>query len=545
MNDISYLFVFFTLLLLAAPFTGYYMAWILEAKSLPTEKTVFRYLGLENPKGQEPKEYLKSLIVFHLIGGVLLFLILSFQDKLPFNSLKLSGMDWDLALNTAISFITNTNWQAYSGESQLSYFSQAVGLTPQNFVSAGVGIAVLAFAGRAIASTTKQEFGNFWQDLYRSVFFILLPLSFILAILLLSQGVVQSFADTIQTSGFDGNPVFIPLGPVASQVSIKQLGTNGGGFFGVNSAHPFENPTPISNFLELFSILFLPAASVFLYGKAVGSFRHAWVVFFVMLALILLGWAVVYISEIGSVGYWEGKETRFSLAESSLWLSATSAASNGSVNSMHDSYSPLAGGVALFQIMIGEVIFGGVGAGMYGMLLFLVLTVFLSGLMTGRTPEYLGKKIESYDIKCVLVGILSPTVCILIGSAVTLMIDSGYSAKGPHALSQVLYAFSSASGNNGSAFAGFGADTVWGNLALGFCMLVGRFSVIASVILLTGNMGAKKTTEKGLGSFRTDSLLFGGLLLSVILIVAGLSFFPVLSLGPILEQILLSNGKLF
>jgi len=545
MNEISYLFLYFTLLLLAAPFTGYYMARILEAKSLPSEKWVFRYLGLGNLQSQTTKGYLKSLIVFHLIGGVFLFLILFFQNQLPLNSLRLSDMNWDLAFNTAISFITNTNWQAYSGESQLSYFSQMVGLTPQNFLSAGVGISVLAFAGRAISSITKQEFGNFWQDLYRSVFFILLPLSIVLAVILLSQGVIQSFADTIQSMGFDGKPTSIPLGPVASQVSIKQLGTNGGGFFGVNSAHPFENPTPISNFFELFSILFLPAASVFLYGKSVGSFRHAWIVFFVMFGLVLLGWAVVYISELGSQVVWEGKETRFHLVESSLWLSATSAASNGSVNSMHDSYSPLAGGVAMFQIMIGEVIFGGVGAGMYGMILFLVLTVFLSGLMTGRTPEYLGKKIESYDIKCVLVGILSPTVCILIGSAITVMIGSGYSAKGPHALSQVLYAFSSASGNNGSAFAGFSADTLWGNLALGVCMLIGRFSVIVSVILLTGNMGKKKTTEGGLGSFRTDSLLFGTLLIGVILIVAGLSFFPVLSLGPILEQILLTSGKSF
>ncbi len=545
MNEACYAIFYFCLLMFISPFAGYYMARILDAKTLPTERFVFSFLGKQLEGSQNAKDYLKSLFLFHILGGGFLFSILLFQNYLPLNPLQVKGLHWDLALNTAVSFITNTNWQAYSGESQLSYFSQMLGLTPQNFLSAGVGISVLAFVSRAVSSSQKKEFGNFWRDLYRSIFYILLPLSFLLAVLLMSQGVVQTFSPYASGVGFEGANVTIPLGPAASQIAIKQIGTNGGGFFGVNSAHPFENPTPLSNFLELFSILFLPAACVFLYGKITGSFRHAWVIFFVMLSFLLLGWFVVYQSELTSSSVWEGKETRFNLTESSLWLSATSAASNGSVNSMHDSYSPLAGGVALFQIMLGEVIFGGVGAGMYGMFLFLILTVFLSGLMTGRTPEYSGKKIESYDIQWTLIGILAPTVCILIGSAITVLLDTGYSAKGPHALSQILYAFSSASGNNGSAFGGFTADTKWANLSLSICMLVGRFSTITSVILVASHLGGKITAEDGSGSFRTDTVLFGGLVFGILLIVAGLSFFPVIALGPVLEQILMNQGKLF
>lgn len=545
MVELLYFPFYLGLLIFISPFVGYYMAFILNAKSLPFEKQVFQFLFSGSPPSQTPKQYLSSLSLFHLLGGGILFSILKFQNFFPSNPLNLLGMDWDLALNTTISFITNTNWQAYSGESQLSYFSQMVGLTPQNFLSAGVGISVLAFVGRAIVSTKSNRFGNFWMDLFRSTFYILLPISFFVSILLLGQGVIQSFEPPIQSFGLDGISENIPMGPVASQVAIKQIGTNGGGFFGVNSAHPFENPTPISNFIQMFSILFLPASCVFLYGKITNSFRHVWVIFFVMLSFLILGFIGVYISEQNHLGFWEGKEFRFSLTESSLWLSTTTAASNGSVNSMHDSYSPLAGGIAIFQMMLGEIIFGGVGTGMYGMFLFLILTVFLSGLMTGRTPEYFGKKIGSYEIKWTLFGILSPTVCILLGSAISILLESGYTAKGPHALSQILYAFSSAAGNNGSAFAGFSADTVWGNLSLGISMLVGRFSVIYSVILVAGSLGGKITTVSFDGNFRLDTVLFGVLLFSVILIVCGLSFFPVLALGPILEQLLINQGVFF
>ncbi|MCG6141294.1 potassium-transporting ATPase subunit KdpA [Leptospira mtsangambouensis] len=545
MVELLYFPFYLGLLILVSPFVGYYMAFILNAKSLPLEQITFKFLFSDTPPSQTPKQYLNSLVLFHFVGAVILFLILKFQNYLPYNPLQITGMDWDLALNTTISFITNTNWQAYSGESQLSNFSQMVGLTPQNFLSAGIGISVLAFVSRSIVSAKTNRFGNFWQDLFRSAFYILLPISFFVAILLIAQGVIQSFQEPVLSLGLDGVSETIPMGPAASQIAIKQIGTNGGGFFGVNSAHPFENPTPISNFIQMFSILFLPASCVFLYGKITNSFRHVWVIFFVMLSFLVLGFAAVYISEWNFPGNLEGKEFRFSLTESSLWLSTTTAASNGSVNSMHDSYSPLAGGIAIFQMMLGEIIFGGVGTGMYGMFLFLILTVFLSGLMTGRTPEYFGKKIGSYEIKWTLFGILSPTVCILIGTAITIFLESGYAAKGPHALSQILYAFSSAAGNNGSAFAGFAADTLWGNLSLGFSMLVGRFSVIYAVILVGGSLGGKVTTMSFDGNFKLDTPLFGVLLFSVILIVCGLSFFPVLALGPILEQLLISKGIFF
>lgn len=543
MVELLYFPFFIGLLILVSPFFGYYMAFILNAKVLPGEAIFNRFLYSGEPTSQNAKQYLQSLFWFHLLGGGFLFLVLRYQNILPLNAMKIEGMDWDLALNTTISFITNTNWQAYSGESQLSYFSQMVGLTPQNFLSAGVGISVLAFVSRAIVSSSEQKFGNFWQDLFRSTFYILLPVSIIVAILLISQGVIQTFNEPLSILGTDNQP--IPLGPAASQIAIKQLGTNGGGYFGVNSAHPFENPTPISNFIEMFSILFIPASCVFLYGKITNSFRHAWVVFFIMLSLLIIGFFAVFFSEWNYPGFWEGKETRFSLTESSLWLSATTAASNGSVNSMHDSYSPLAGGIAIFQMMLGEIIFGGVGTGMYGMVLFLILTVFLSGLMTGRTPEYFGKKIGSYEIKWTLFGILAPTVCILIGTTITIFLNSGFTAKGPHALSQILYAFSSASGNNGSAFAGFGADTLWGNLSLGFCMLVGRFSVIYAVIVVAARLGSKITTKSSEGNFRLDTVLFGVLSFSVIVIVCGLSFFPVMALGPILEELMMRSGIFF
>ncbi|TGL63924.1 potassium-transporting ATPase subunit A [Leptospira ognonensis] len=545
MDELFYFPVYFGFLILLSPLFGYFMAYLLNAKSLPGESWILSFLFSGAPKEQTSKEYLKSLFTFHLLLGVFSFLILRFQNRLPLNPIHLPGMNWDLALNTCISFLTNTNWQAYSGESQLSYFSQMVGLAPLNFLSAGVGLSVLMFVGRAISASSESVFGNFWRDLYRSVFYILLPLSVIIAFLLVGEGVVQTFLDPVVINGISGNVQTIPLGPVASQVAIKQLGTNGGGFYGVNSAHPLENPTPISNFIQLFAILLLPGSCVFLYGKLVGSFRHAWTIFFVMLLSITLAFTGAYLSENTGASAWEGKETRFNLVESTLWMTATTAASNGSVNSMHDSFSPLAGGIGLFQIMLGEVIFGGVGAGMYGMFLFLILTVFLSGLMTGRTPEYLGKKIGKFEIKWTLVGILAPTFCILIGTVVSIFLKSGYSAHGPHALSQILYAFSSASNNNGSAFAGFSADTLWGNLSLGFSMLIGRFVVIASVIFVSSSLGKKIKAEASEGNFKTDTALFGILLLSILLLVCGLSFFPVIVLGPIFEHILMLNGDLF
>jgi K+-transporting ATPase ATPase A chain len=477
-----------------------------------------------------------------------------FQQYLPLNPQKLPNVEFLLALNTAISFVTNTNWQAYSGETTLSYFVQMAGLTVQNFASAAAGIAILLALSRAISFRKGTTLGNFWVDLTRTVLYLLLPLAIILSIILISQGVVQTFSSYAVAKTIEGAQQVIPLGPAASQIAIKQLGTNGGGFFGVNSAFPFENFTPFSNFLQVLSILLIPASLVFTYGRMLGNKKHAWMIFGVMMFVFISGVTFSYWSEVSASSTYhtsqlmEGKEARFGVFNSILWSVATTVASNGSVNAMLDSLSPLSGFVTLLNMQLGEIIFGGVGSGLYAMLLFILLTVFISGLMVGRTPEYFGKKIESYEIKWAIIGILIPSVVVLFFTAIGATTNPGLASilnKGPHGFSEILYAFSSGAGNNGSAFAGLNANTVFYNVMVSIAMLLGRFGVIIPVLAIAGNLVKKNIAPDTAGTLRTDNPLFAFLLLSVILIVGALTFFPALSIGPIIEHFLVQSGTTF
>ena len=429
-----------------------------------------------------------------------------------------------------------------------------MGLTVQNFVSAATGIAVLLALIKGISRRSSATLGNFWVDLTRSTLYVLLPLSILFSVVLVGQGVVQNLNsyETVQT--LQGAEQVIPMGPAASQIAIKQLGTNGGGFFNANSAHPFENPTPFSNFLEMLAILLIPAALTYTYGKMVGSTRQGWTIFSVMLIMLLVGLGISLYAEyaanpvFGQLSSMEGKETRFGITNSVLWSTSTTAASNGSVNAMHDSLSPLSGMVAMINIVLGEVIFGGVGAGLYGMIIFVILTVFIAGLMVGRSPEYLGKRIEAFEVQMAILAVLAPSMVILLFSALASVTDGGLSSlnnAGPHGFSEILYAYSSAGGNNGSAFAGLNANTLFYNLTLGLGMLIGRFGVIIPVLAIAGNMAGKKITPPSAGTFHTDNWLFAGLLIATILIVGGLTFFPALSLGPIIEHLLMNKGITF
>lgn len=553
--EIIQVILFFFLLTGLTPLLGNFMSKVFSGEKhfmLPVfgglEKLIYRISGINPQEETNWKTYTFGLLIFNAMGLLVVFLIQLTQSWLPLNLENLPNVSWHSALNTAISFSTNTNWQGYAGETTLSYLVQMIGLTVQNFVSAATGMAVLLALIKGISRRSSATLGNFWVDLTRSTLYVLLPLSILLSIVLAGQGVVQNFKSyqTVQT--VQGAEQVIPMGPAASQIAIKQLGTNGGGFFNANSAHPFENPTPFSNFLEMLSILLIPAALTYTYGKMVGSTRQGWTIFAVMLVLLLVGLFVSLYAEYavnpmgGQLSSMEGKETRFGIANSVLWSTSTTAASNGSVIAMHDSLSPLAGMVAMINIMLGEVIFGGVGAGMYGMIVFVILTVFIAGLMVGRSPEYLGKKIEAFDVKMAILAILAPALVILIFSAwasVTPMGLSSLNNSGAHGFSEILYAYSSAAGNNGSAFAGLNANTLFYNLTLGLGMLIGRFGVIIPVLAIAGNMAGKKITPASSGTFHTDNWLFAGLLTAVILIIGGLTFFPALSLGPIVEHLML------
>ncbi len=553
--------LYFGLLIILTPLIGGFMAKIFTGEKTwltpvltPVEGFIYKLSGVDDREEMSWKQYACALLVFNLLGFLAVFILMLTQAALPLNPQGVTGTSVLLALNTAVSFMTNTNWQAYSGEAALSYLTQMVGLGVQNFVSAATGIAVMVALARGIARKQGTSVGNFWVDLTRSTLYILLPLSLLLAIILISQGVVQSFGSYVQTTTLEGRSQMIPLGAAASQIAIKQLGTNGGGFFGVNSAHPFENPTPFSNFLQVFSILMLPAALTYTYGKIVGSVKQGWTLFAAMLVvlLIVLGvslWSETqYNSVLQTAHQMEGKEQRFGVANSMLWGMTTTVASNGSVNAMHDSFSPLAGGMAMLNMMLGEVIFGGVGAGMYGMLMFVVITVFIAGLMVGRTPEYLGKKIEAFEVQMAMVAILAPSAVILIGTMIAVLIPQGLSSlnnQGPHGFSEILYAFTSAAGNNGSAFGGLTVDTPFYNIALSLGMLIGRFGVILPALAIAGSLVGKKYTPPSLGTFPTDKPLFVVLLLAVIGIVGALTFFPALSLGPIVEHLLMNSGKIF
>ena len=514
----------------------------------PVEKCIYRVIGVPDENEMSAKKYAVSVLVFSAIGFVLLFLILLLQQILPLNPEHLKSVDWALAFNTAASFVSNTNWQAYSGESTMSYFSQAIGLTVQNFLSAGVGIAVLFALIRGFTSKSRQAVGCFWHDLTRCVLYILLPLSFVLAIVLVSQGVVQTLSPyTDVTALQSGTSQTIPLGPAASQIAIKQLGTNGGGFFGANSAYPLENPNTVSNLLELMSILLIPAALCISFGKAVKDSKQGRTILTTMLIFFVAALAAVNISEIygasayagvASAGNMEGKEVINGVGSSALWGTATTAASNGSVNSMHDSFTPLGGLVLMFLMQLGEIVFGGIGSGLYGMIAFVILTVFIAGLMVGRTPEYLGKKIAPFDMKMVCLIILAPPLLTLLGTAVCVMLPQAavwLTNPGAHGFSEILYAFSSLANNNGSAFGGFAANTAFTNIAGGIIMLAVRFIPMTAVILLAGNLAGKKTVTASEGTLSTSNAMFAGLLIAVILIIGALSFLPALALGPVAD----------
>ena len=559
--DVLQIIFFVIALITLAPTLGAWLGRVFEGERTllsPVlgwlENLTYKISGVDRKEEMTWKTYLKALVAFNFLGFLAVFVLQLTQSILPLNPQNFPNVSWHSALNTAISFMTNTNWQGYAGESTLSNFTQMIGLSVQNFVSAATGIAVFLALTRGIVRKNSTTLGNFWVDLTRSTVYVLLPFSLVLAVALVGQGVVQNFSDFKEITTLEGAKQVLPMGPAASQVAIKQLGTNGGGFFSANSAHPFENPTPLSNFLQMLAILLIPAALIFTYGKLVGSQRQGWTIFMVMFAV----WFATLLGSLASeyatnpifnlAAIMEGKETRLGVTNSLIWSTVTTAASNGSVNAMHSSLSPLAGGIAMFNIMLGEIIFGGVGAGLYGMLLFVLLTVFLSGLMVGRSPEYLGKKIEAFEMKWAILGILGPCAVVLTGAAISSVLPVALSSltnKGPHGFSEILYGFASAAGNNGSAFAGLNANTVYYNLTLGLAMLIGRFVVIVPVLAIAGNMVKKKVSPPSAGTFATDTPIFGALLIGVILIVGALTFLPALSLGPIVEHFMMIKGQSF
>jgi potassium-transporting ATPase potassium-binding subunit len=553
--------LFSGLFLCLTPILGIYIANIFTGKSIAAhrilgwlENLCYRMGGINPQEEMSWINYGKALLLFNFLGFITLFFLQLIQEYLPLNPQNFSDVPWSLAFNTAMSFTTNTNWQAYAGETTMSYLTQMLGLTSHNFLSAATGMAALMALIRGLTRKTVETIGNFWADLVCTVVYLLLPLSILLSIVLVSEGVIQTFSPYVEVKTLENAVQTIPLGPVASQVAIKQLGTNGGGFFNANSAHPFENPSAASNFLEMLAILLIPAASVYAYGIMIGSKKHAWLLFFVMFTLWAGGTALASYSEhlhdpvIDAYPLLEGKETRLGITNSLLWTVSTTGTSNGSVNAMISSLSPLAGGVALFNIMLGELIFGGIGVGLCSMIMFALLTVFLSGLMVGRTPEYLGKKIEKREMQWVVLAVLMPGAMILAGAGISSVLPealSSLSNQGPHGLSEILYAFSSAAGNNGSAFAGLNANTKYYNLSLGLVMLVTRVSIILPSIAIAGLLARKKIAPQSIGTFSTNTILFAILLIGVILIIGALTFFPALTLGPIVEHLLMLEGKSF
>jgi K+-transporting ATPase ATPase A chain len=554
----------------------------------PVERLLYRLTRVDEEHDMPWTEYAFSMLLFSAVSMLVLYLIERMQQILPLNPQKFAGVGPDLAFNTAASFTTNTNWQNYGGEATMSYLTQMAGLAYHNFTSAAVGIALAIAFIRGIARREKDTIGNFWVDLTRTTLWVLLPTCIVYALFLVSQGVVQNLrpydtvklvepqqvqkvADGKPVVGPDGKPVMdtvtdqvIAQGPVASQEAIKMLGTNGGGFFNANSAHPFENPTPLSNYVEMISIFVIPAGLTYTLGRMTGSQRHGWAVWAAMAVLFVAGVTTAYWAEskgnpllkgvdqraslTQSGGNMEGKEVRFGIADSTLFATITTDASCGAINSWHDSYTPLGGMVPLANIMLSETVFGGVGAGMYGILIYVVLSVFIAGLMVGRTPEYLGKKIESYDVKmAMLVTLVFPLVILVLTgiSSVAGFGTSSISNPGPHGLTQILYSFTSQAGNNGSAFGGLNGNTPWYNIAGGMTMLVGRFFMILPMLAIAGNLAKKKYVPPSLGTFPVTTPLFSVLLVGVIVIVGALTFFPALSLGPILEHLLMHAGKTF
>jgi len=547
----------------------------------PVERLIYRLCGVDENQEMRWTEYGAAMLLFSAVSLILLYLIQRTQHWLPLNPQHVGNVPSDLAWNTSVSFTTNTNWQAYVPETTMSYLTQMAGLAYHNFASAAVGIALAIALIRGIARRESGTIGNFWVDLTRCFLWVLLPVCLGGSLVLVSQGAVQNLKpyataqlldpQEVQTQGADGKTVtqeitqqMIPLGPVASQEAIKMFGTNGGGFFNANSAHPFENPTPLSNFFEMFLIFAIPSGLTYTLGRMTGSPRHGWAVWGAMAALFLAGVTVVYWAEargnsqfsgvdqaataLQPGGNMEGKEVRFGIANSALFATATTDASCGAVNGMHDSFTPLGGMIPLINIMLGEIIFGGVGSGLYGMLIFVILAVFIAGLMVGRTPEYLGKKVEAFDVKMAMLSVLVTSVTILVLAAIAVVTKfgiAGISNPGPHGLSQILYAYTSAAGNNGSAFGGLNANTLWYNTSTAIAMLLGRFFVVIPILAIAGNLAKKKTAPASLGTFPVTGPLFTVLLVSTIVIVGALTFFPALSLGPILEHLFMLSGNSF
>jgi K+-transporting ATPase ATPase A chain len=532
----------------------------------PIERAIYKICRIQSEQEMKWTVYSGAMLMFSVVSMLTLYSIMRLQNMLPFNPAALLGVPVDLAFNTAASFTTNTNWQAYSGESTMSYFTQMAGLAFHNFASAATGLAVAVALVRGLSRSSAQTLGNFWTDLVRGCLYILLPLCVIGTIVFVSQGVIQNLSPYLTVTTVECAKQVIPMGPVASQEVIKQLGTNGGGFFNANSSHPFENPNALVNFLEMFFIFMIPAALTYFFGRMVKDQKQGWAIFAAMSLLFFAGLFVTYSAEqagnpmltkIGvdqqasatqSGGNMEGKEVRFGIANTAIFATATTDASCGAVTGMHDSFTPLGGMMPLFNMMLGEVIFGGVGAGLYGMLIFVILAVFIAGLMVGRTPEYLGKKIEAREVKLAVLAILC-TVFSILGFSGWGSVNAGaltsLNNQGSHGLSEVLYAFTSATANNGSAFAGLNANTMFWNVTLAIAMLVGRFFIIIPMLALAGSMVKKTAVPPSTGTFLTNTPLFTVLLIGVVVIVGGLTFFPALSLGPILEHLLMQSGKVF
>jgi K+-transporting ATPase ATPase A chain len=580
--------LFFLLLLMITKPMGVYMARVFSGEKTfmdpvvrPVERLLYRVTGVDEKHEMRWTEYAIAMLLLSVVSMILLYVIQRLQFWLPWNPQGFKNVAPDLAFNTAASFTTNTNWQAYSGESTMSYFTQMAGLAYHNFLSAAVGIAMAIAVIRGIARREMETIGNFWVDLTRTILWVLLPVCLVVALFFVSQGTVQSLKpyvtaqlvdpQTVQVTGADGKTTTerpteqkITLGPVASQEAIKMYGTNGGGFFGANSAHPFENPTPLTNFVQMLLIFSIGSGLTYALGRMTGSRKHGWAVWSAMAVLFLAGVLFAYtaesrgnpqlhgvdqhVSATQPGGNMEGKEVRFGIASSALFATITTDASCGAVNGVHDSFTPLGGMIPMINMMLGEVVFGGVGAGLYGIVVFIILTVFIAGLMVGRTPEYLGKKIETYDVKMAMLAVLIFSLLILVFTGIGVVTPygkAGISNPGPHGLSQLLYAYTSGAANNGSAFAGLNANTLWYNVSIAFNTLLGRFFMVIPVLAIAGNLARKKIVPPSLGTFPVTTPLFTTLLVSVIIIVGALTFFPVLSLGPIVEHLLMNAGKTF
>ncbi|MBX7146435.1 MAG: potassium-transporting ATPase subunit KdpA [Alphaproteobacteria bacterium] len=573
MNDIIQVIFFFLIIIFLTKPLGYYMTQVFSGQTTifsfilnPIEKIIYRLIGIDPKQNQHWLIYAFSLIIFNLIGFLTLFSILRFQDLLPYNLHHLPALNASLAFNTALSFITNTNWQNYVGEKELSYFSQMVGLTVQNFLSAATGITVAIALIRGFSQELSSTIGNFWVDLTRCILYVLLPISFMMAFIFITQGVPQNFLPAVEVTTLENSQQIISQGPVASQLAIKMLGTNGGGFFNVNSAHPYENPNALTNFLELILMVVLGAALTNVFGRMTGNQKQGWVIFITMGILFLGSFALNYSAEIqpnpivkdfldqhnipskNMHSNMEGKEVRFGILGSTLFSTATTATSTGATNSLHTSFMPLTGFILFVNMLVGEVIFGGVGSGFYGMILFVVLSVFVAGLMIGRTPEYIGKKIEAKEMKMTILALLVSSLILLCFTALASVTSQGLAAiynKGPHGFSEILYLFTSSVNNNGSAFTGISSNSDFYNILGGIAMFLGRYTVIIPMLSIAGSLAKKKRNQSSSGTLQTDQPLFIGLLIGIILIVGGLTYLPALTLGPITDHLMMLNHKNF